>query len=218
MIPVDSIRHAPAVGMLNHLIWFLKLAIDEDQDEQYHYCPGASFFIQGVVALREPITVVGDARWEKSTEHCRAFSDIAMQLLHYLGAIFHRWIIMGPVMCIGNRGLKEYVLIRSMITMGKVENVTTLYAEWLKEVKNDTTTHSRWAGDTVPPVLLNFPAHLIAPKNGRGNGSQTRQARDRSTVSPPSLRDMDARNAIAGGCTQPWHKMTGLVHSPIQGT
>jgi hypothetical protein len=53
--------------------------------------------------------------------------------------------------------------------MGKVVNITTLYDEWLKEVKIDLTTHSRQAGDSVPPVLLNFPAYLIAPKLGWGN-------------------------------------------------
>jgi hypothetical protein len=52
-------------------------------------------FIQGVIALPEQITVVGDTRWEQSTEHCRAFSTIAMQLLHDLGALFYRLIIMG---------------------------------------------------------------------------------------------------------------------------
>jgi hypothetical protein len=39
-----------------------------------------------------------------------------------------------------------------------------LYEEWMKEVKVDLTTHSRRADDTVPPVLLNFPAHSLAPK------------------------------------------------------
>jgi hypothetical protein len=53
--------------------------------------------------------------------------------------------------------------------MGKVVNVTTLHDEWLKEVKIDLITHSRWTGDTVPPVLLNFPAHGIAPKLARGH-------------------------------------------------
>jgi hypothetical protein len=78
---------------------------------------------------------------------------------------------MGPATCVGNRGLKECVLIRPTTTMGKAVNITTLYTEWLKEVKIDLTTHSRRAGDTVPPILLNFPAHLIAPKLGRGNTS-----------------------------------------------
>jgi hypothetical protein len=76
---------------------------------------------------------------------------------------------MGPPTCVGNRGIKEYVLIRPTTTMGKVINVTTLYYEWLKEVKIDLTTHSRQAGETAPPVLLNFPARLIAQKFGRGN-------------------------------------------------
>jgi hypothetical protein len=52
-------------------------------------------FTQGVVALREQITVVGDARWEKITEHCRAFST-TIQLLPNLGAIFHRCILIPP--------------------------------------------------------------------------------------------------------------------------
>jgi hypothetical protein len=51
MIPADGLQHAPAVGMLNHLIWFLELAVDEDQDEQCHYSSGWSFFIQGFIAL-----------------------------------------------------------------------------------------------------------------------------------------------------------------------
>jgi hypothetical protein len=48
--------------------------------------------------------------------------------------------------------------------------MTTLYEEWLKEVKVDLMTHSRWAGDMVQPVLLNFPAHLLAPQLARGGG------------------------------------------------
>jgi hypothetical protein len=130
-------------------------------------------------------------------------------------------------------------------------NVTTLYAEWLKEVNIDLTTHSRRTGDTSPHILLKFPAHLISPNLDRetqtmstivrhhemnyarneqardrhwtekeaypqSHGSQTRQAHDLSTVSPSSLRDTNAGNAIAGGCTQPWNQRTGLVHSPIQ--
>jgi hypothetical protein len=78
MIPTNSLQHAPAVRMLNHLIWFLESAVGEDQDEQSHYSPGSSFFIQGAIALREQTTVVGDARWEQSMEHCRAFSSITM--------------------------------------------------------------------------------------------------------------------------------------------
>jgi hypothetical protein len=34
MIPADGLGHAPAVTMLNHLIGFMELAIDEDQDKQ----------------------------------------------------------------------------------------------------------------------------------------------------------------------------------------
>jgi hypothetical protein len=94
-----------------------------------------------------------------------------MQLRHDLGALFYRWIIMGPATCVGNRVLKEYVLIRPTTTMGTSVNITTLYAEWMKEVKIDLTTHSRRAGDTVPPALQNFPAYLITPKLGRGNTS-----------------------------------------------
>jgi hypothetical protein len=157
--------------MLNRLIWFLELAVDDDQDEQCHYSPGSSCFVQGVISLQEQITVVGDAMWEQSTEHCCAFSVISMQLLHNLGALFYRWVIMSPAMCVGSWGLKEYVLIWPTTTMGKSVNVTTLYAERLKEVKNDMTTHLRWADNTVLPVLLNFPAHLISPKLGRGNTS-----------------------------------------------
>jgi hypothetical protein len=96
MIPADGLRHAPAVAMFNHLIWFLESAVDEDQDKQCHYSPGASFFIQGIIALREQIIVVGDARWEQTTYHCCALSTITMQLLHNLGAIFHLWIITPP--------------------------------------------------------------------------------------------------------------------------
>jgi hypothetical protein len=53
MIPADNIRHAPAVAMLNHLVWFLESAVDEDHDKQCHYRRGSSLFIQGVIALRE---------------------------------------------------------------------------------------------------------------------------------------------------------------------
>jgi hypothetical protein len=91
-----GIRQAPAVAVINHLIRFLESAVDEDQDEQCNYSSGASFFIQGIIALRTQSTVVGDVKWEQTTERCRAFSAIAMQLLHDLGAIFHRWILMGP--------------------------------------------------------------------------------------------------------------------------
>jgi hypothetical protein len=157
--------------MLNHLIWFLESAVDEDKGEQCQYSPGSSFFIQGIIALREQIKVVGDAWWKQSTERCRAFSAVAMQLLHNLGALFYRWIVMVPVTCVGNRGLKEYVLIRPTTMMGKTVNVTTLYVEWMKEVKIDLRIHSRRYGDTFPPILQNFPAHLIAPKLGRGNTS-----------------------------------------------
>jgi hypothetical protein len=45
-------------------------------------------------------------------------------------------------MCIGNRGNNEYILVRPTTTMGKVVNVTTLYDEWLKEVKIDLMPHS----------------------------------------------------------------------------
>jgi hypothetical protein len=135
----------------------MELAFDEDQYDQCNYSPGSSFFIQGVIDLREQITVVGDARWEQSTEHCRAFSTIVMQLLHDLGALFYRWIIMGLVMCVCNRGLQEYVLIRPATIMGKLVNVTTLYAKWLKEVKIDLTTHSRWASN-IPPHTYKFPS------------------------------------------------------------
>jgi hypothetical protein len=67
MIPADSLRHAPAVAMLNHLIWFLESAVDEDQDEQCNYSPGVSFFIQGIIALREQIMIGGEARWQQTT-------------------------------------------------------------------------------------------------------------------------------------------------------
>jgi hypothetical protein len=90
-----------------------------------------SLFTQQVTALREQITVVGDTRWEKTTEHCRAFSAFAMQLLHDLGGIFRRWILMGTPTCVGNRGSNEYVLVRPTTTMGKVINVTTLNKEWM---------------------------------------------------------------------------------------
>jgi hypothetical protein len=32
-IPADGLRHTHVVAMLNHLIWFLESAVDEDQDE-----------------------------------------------------------------------------------------------------------------------------------------------------------------------------------------
>jgi hypothetical protein len=35
-IPADGLGHAPAVTMINHLIWFMESAVDEDQDEQCH--------------------------------------------------------------------------------------------------------------------------------------------------------------------------------------
>jgi hypothetical protein len=67
--------------------------------------------------------------------------------------------------------------------MGKVVNVITIYDEWLKEVNVDLTTHSRWVGDMVPPVLLNFPAHLLAPKLAQGSDGSTngRQAARNNT-------------------------------------
>jgi hypothetical protein len=169
MIPTYGLRHALVVAMINHLIWFLESAVDEDRDKRCHYSLGISIFTQGVIALREPITVVGVVRWEQTTEHCRAFSAITMQLLHDLGGILHRWILMPPVTCVSNCGSNEYVLVRPMTTMGKVANVITIYEEWLKESKVDLTTHLRRAGDTVPPILLNFPAHLLAHKLARGD-------------------------------------------------
>jgi hypothetical protein len=96
MIPADGRRHAMAVDMLNHLILFLDSAVDKAQDEQCHYSPGAFFFTQGDIVLREQIKVVGDAMWEQTTEHCHAFSAITMQLLHDLGGIFRRWILIPP--------------------------------------------------------------------------------------------------------------------------
>jgi hypothetical protein len=137
----------------------------EDHGEQCHYSPSASIFTHGVIALRQQITVVGDTRWEQTTYHCHTFSDIAIQLLHDLGAIFHPWILMPPP----RAQAMVAALFRPTPTMGKVVNVTTIYEEWLKEVKVDLTTNSRRAGDTVPSVLLNFPVHILAPKIGRGN-------------------------------------------------
>jgi hypothetical protein len=67
MIPADGLRNAPAVGMLNRLIWFLEFVVNEDQDIQCHYSPGSSLFILGIISLREKIMVVGDAWWEQST-------------------------------------------------------------------------------------------------------------------------------------------------------
>jgi hypothetical protein len=95
MIPTDGLMHAPSVVLINHLVWFLESAVEEDQDKQCHYSPGASIFRQGVISP-EQITVVGDAMWEQTSEHCRAFSAINMQLLHGLCAIFLRWIMMAP--------------------------------------------------------------------------------------------------------------------------
>jgi hypothetical protein len=141
MIPADGFRHTPAVAMLNHLICFMESAVNEDQDKQCHYSPVSSFFIRGVIALREQSTVVGDARWEQSTEHSHAFSAIAIQLLHDLGALFYHWIIMGPATSVGNWGLKVYVLIWPITTMQKSVNNTTLYAEWLKDFKIYLRTH-----------------------------------------------------------------------------
>jgi hypothetical protein len=59
--------------------------------------------------------------------------------------------------------------------MGKVVNMTTLYEERLKEVQVDLTTYAHWAGDTPPPVLLNFPELFLAPKLARGNGGGTNE-------------------------------------------
>jgi hypothetical protein len=112
--------------MRNHLIWFLESAVDKDEDKQCHYSPGASFFIQGIIALWEQIIVVGDSRWEQTPEHCRALSAITIQLFHDFGGIFHHWIMMPPPMCIGNRGNNEYILVRPTTMMGKFVNVTTL--------------------------------------------------------------------------------------------
>jgi hypothetical protein len=102
MTPGDCIMHTPAVSMINHLVWFLESAVDEDQEEQCHYTPRLYLFTQVVTALWEQISIVGGTRLEQTMEHCRAFSAIAMQLLHDLGVIFLRWIMMGPKTCIGN--------------------------------------------------------------------------------------------------------------------
>jgi hypothetical protein len=79
MIPAHGLRHAPAVAMLDRLVWFLESAVDKAQHEQWHCTSGVSLFIQGAIALLEQIT--GDARWEQTTEHSWAFSAIAVQLL-----------------------------------------------------------------------------------------------------------------------------------------
>jgi hypothetical protein len=42
---------------------------------------------------------------------------------------------MGPPICVINRGSNGYILVRPIMTMGKIIKVTTLYEEWLKEVK-----------------------------------------------------------------------------------
>jgi hypothetical protein len=89
MIPTIGRPQArPTVVMPNHLVWFLELSVDEDQDEQCHCTPGSSLFTQGVISVREQITLLGGVRWEQTMEHCRAFSTITMKLLHDLGAIF----------------------------------------------------------------------------------------------------------------------------------
>jgi hypothetical protein len=108
-------------------------------------------------------------------EHCRAFSAIDMQLLHDLEAIFLRWIVMGPQTCVNNGGSKEYVLVHPTTSMGGGGKVVTHYEQWIKEVKSDLTTRSQRAGDTVPQVMMNFPAHLLAPKVARGNGGSTNE-------------------------------------------
>jgi hypothetical protein len=59
--------------------------------------------------------------------------------------------------------------------MGKVLNMIILYDEWLKEVMVNLTAHSHRAGDTVPPVLVNFPTHLLAPKLAWVNGGNTNE-------------------------------------------
>jgi hypothetical protein len=63
-------------------------AIDKEQDLQCNYAPGSSSFIRGIITHMEQPTAVGDSRCEQTTENCRDFSAIAMQLLHDLGAIF----------------------------------------------------------------------------------------------------------------------------------
>jgi hypothetical protein len=96
VIPEDGIRQAPELAMFNHLIWFLESDMDEYQDKKCHYSPGAYIFTREVISLREEVTVVGNMRWEQTTEHYRAFSAIAMQLLHDVGVIFLRWIMIPP--------------------------------------------------------------------------------------------------------------------------
>jgi hypothetical protein len=65
----------------------------------------------GVTTLLEQITVVGYTIWEQTMEHCRAFSVIAMQLLHDLGVIVLRWIMMDPQTCVGNHIINGYILV-----------------------------------------------------------------------------------------------------------
>jgi hypothetical protein len=108
MIPDDGLIHAPAVALINHLIWILESAVDVDEYDQCHYFQGASLFIQGIISLQEQNAVVGDTMWKQTAEHCHAFYATTMQLLHDLEAILHLWFLMTPPpTCVGNRCNKE---------------------------------------------------------------------------------------------------------------
>jgi hypothetical protein len=63
-ILADGRRHTPAVAMINPLVWFLESAVKEIKTSNAISPRGASFFIQGIIALQEQIIVVGNARWK----------------------------------------------------------------------------------------------------------------------------------------------------------
>jgi hypothetical protein len=50
--------------MINPLVWFLESAVKETKTSNAISPRGASFFIQGIIALQEQIIVVGNARWK----------------------------------------------------------------------------------------------------------------------------------------------------------
>jgi hypothetical protein len=160
------LRPESALGMLNHLIWFLESAVDEDQDEQCHYSPGSSFLIQCIITLQEQTTVVVDARWGQSKEHCRAFRhrDAAASRL---GSTFLSLDHNGP--CDVRRQPGPQILCADMANDNDVK--CSERHDIVRGVNIDLMNHSRWAGDTVPSVLKNFSAHPIDPKLGRGNTS-----------------------------------------------
>jgi hypothetical protein len=111
VIPEEGMGHIPSVTMINHLIWFFQIAVNKERDLGCHCALGSSFFVQGIITLRKPIILVGNTRWEQTTEHCRSFLVITMQLLHEVRAIVLWWIMMGPQTCIGTCSKNEHDII-----------------------------------------------------------------------------------------------------------